>query len=223
MSWDFVYSWSQILAVVFAAVALVSGFVVNKRQGKEIAQLKDSATAQEGKNLELQTSVNESKTELEKQKLATDEQRERTAIAQRATLELQRLIKEPRRLDRQEEALNMLKEGPKGTVSIVHSDNEEAQWLAMSIFDLVRWGGWTGMPPTPKSTGGMLSSPAVGVEFLVSASDVLGMDNKNGSFLLSEPANTLRNALVLSVPQLRCRAGFGMRKGELMVVVGPKY
>ena len=37
MSWETVYSWSQIFVVVFAGFALVSGLIVNKRQSREIA------------------------------------------------------------------------------------------------------------------------------------------------------------------------------------------
>jgi len=39
MSWEIVYSWSQIFVVVFAGLALVSGLVVNKRQAKQLVEL----------------------------------------------------------------------------------------------------------------------------------------------------------------------------------------
>jgi hypothetical protein len=41
MSWDGVYSLSQALAVVFAGVALVSGFVVNKRQAMQLLEQRE--------------------------------------------------------------------------------------------------------------------------------------------------------------------------------------
>ena len=80
MSWDNVYSSSQALGVVFAALALISGFVVNKRQGKELAQLKDSVTAQAGKNLELEKSNIAAARELESEKAKRVEMEKSLAI-----------------------------------------------------------------------------------------------------------------------------------------------
>jgi hypothetical protein len=128
MSWDSVYSWSQALAVFFAAVALVSGFVVNKRQGKEMALLKDSTAAQEGKNLKLEQGNIEAQRALEA---------ERTK-----RLEFEKLVRSDRHISL-EKSLPILKDGEKGTAVILYPPgNNEAARFAKALADLLRQGEW---------------------------------------------------------------------------------
>lgn len=159
--------------------------------------------------------------QLEAQRQTTEAQRERAASAEKALLDLHRLINEPRRLSNEEEAVNMLKEGPKGTVSISHVDNEEAERLALQIFTIIQWGGWKAEPPTPKLPGGMLSSPTIGVELLFN--QYVGFDPVTSEIVIPEPGDTLKRALSLCVPRFSCKYGWGLQKGELRVIVGPKY
>jgi hypothetical protein len=73
MSWDNVYSLSQFFAVFFAAVALVSGLIVNKRQGKEIAQLRESTETQKGETAKANKSAAEANERAERARKETAE------------------------------------------------------------------------------------------------------------------------------------------------------
>src|SRR5438876_9101730 len=113
-TWDNVSWLSQLLLVIFAGVALVSGTVVNKRQARQLIQLE---------------------TKLE-------EQREKTALAEKSLLELQKLIREGRAIDTKL-ATEILEHGPKGEAEImVSSNNEEVNNFAVSIAELLRRNGW---------------------------------------------------------------------------------
>jgi hypothetical protein len=114
MSWDTVYSWSQIFVVAFAGLALVSGLVVNKRQSKQM--------------LELETDLSK--------------QREKTAVAEKSLLELQQLVKEPRTVD-QKRADEILDWGEKGSVTISFNMlGDEPVNLAKQLAEVLHAHGW---------------------------------------------------------------------------------
>jgi hypothetical protein len=127
MSWDNVYSWSQFLAVFFAGIALVSGFIVNKRQARVI--------------LELSKDVNESKTELAKAQTTASEAKESAEKERQTRLELEKAIA-PRVLTNSSK-LEALKSFP-GTQLIIRflpdwEGYRAAQNLAFQVGTLAKW------------------------------------------------------------------------------------
>jgi len=113
-SWDTVNWVSQLLLVVFAGLALVSGTIVNRRQSKQLIELSTKP----------------------------EEKREKTALAEKTTLELGRLIKEPRTIDRKK-ADEILDWGEKGTVSIFFSMiGDEPVNLARQLATILDAHGW---------------------------------------------------------------------------------
>jgi hypothetical protein len=105
---------TQVLLVVFAGIALVTGNVVNKHQSKQLIELE---------------------TKLEKQ-------REETAVAVRAALNTEKLVKEPRIFDR-DRAKAMLDSGPKGSASFLYAaGNQDAEFLAYDLAGFMSSHGW---------------------------------------------------------------------------------
>ena len=127
MSWENVNSWSQVLVVFFAIVALISGLFVSVRQGKEIASLKDSAAKQEGQNIKLQT--------------AFEEQREKTAKSELALADVKKR-QNPRFLDCQR-FMAALKGKPTCELEILFQPRDQEAWtLAWSIDSALQLEGW---------------------------------------------------------------------------------
>ena len=130
MNWETLYWGSQLLLVVLAGVALISGAVVNKRQSKQLLTLE---------------------TKLDEQRQKTDEQRERAAESETKLLALQNLINERRRID-EPLANEILAAGAKGTAKIAFAGNsEEAGKLALDLANLLIAHGWIveeGISPT---------------------------------------------------------------------------
>ncbi|HYR22290.1 MAG TPA: hypothetical protein VEP30_05130 [Chthoniobacterales bacterium] len=114
MSWDTVYSLSQIVAVCFAGVALVSGLVVNKRQAKELVQLKiDLADA-----------------------------KTKQADAEKSLRELSDFATEQRSVSF-DKAKEILQKGPKGSVEIVPLEGSvESNFLAEQLQLIFNKNGW---------------------------------------------------------------------------------
>lgn len=119
MSWDFVYTWSQVLAVLFAGVALVSGFIVNKRSSMKIAGLDNSTAHLQKSNLEAQS-------ELEKEK--------------KKRLEMEKSLA-PRSIE-QGRAAQALKEFAGLDVMLSSINDDEAQNTAGRIRFLLQMAEW---------------------------------------------------------------------------------
>jgi hypothetical protein len=121
MSWETVYWVSQLLLVVFAGVALISGAVVNKRQSKQLLTLE---------------------TNLDEQRQKTEEQREKTAKAELSLLELQKLLSEPRAIDL-DRANEILGSGAKGFVELtIAANSHEVNELSVEVRKALTSRGW---------------------------------------------------------------------------------
>lgn len=154
MSWDNVYSWSQALAVFFAVVALVSGFVVNKQQGKEIAELKDSTSRQVGKNLELEKASTDALAAQQRVETELEKQKERTAKSELALADVRRK-QFPREIDHIK-FIAALRGKPQMRVEILYQAEDPEAFAAAEMIN--RWlgkgsendgAGWDVVPPRP--------------------------------------------------------------------------
>jgi hypothetical protein len=119
MSWETLYWVSQLLLVVLAGIALISGAVVNKRQSKQL--------------LTLETNL--------------EEQREKTAKAETSLLELRKQTLEPRRIsdEARKKAEAILRTFAKGkaVVSFTESNSLEPRLFASELVELLQSCGWT--------------------------------------------------------------------------------
>jgi hypothetical protein len=149
MSWDTVYSWSQALVVFFAAVALVSGFVVNKRQGKEILGLRKAADDSKSAQQKVETNLAKAQ--------------EEAADTWKTVLELKAEL-EPRSFGEQSGAIKRLEAFAKDDLTaaiLTSSDNDEVKNIAGQIAFLVRTAKWNWQSPesvrTDKPSGHFFS------------------------------------------------------------------
>jgi hypothetical protein len=185
MSWDTVYWVSQLLLVILAGVALISGAVVNKRQSRQLLTLQ---------------------TDLEEERHKTEEQREKTAKAERSLYELRKMVLEPRQItpEARAKAIDILQKGVKGnaTISIGEINSVEARFFAHDLDDLLKSGGWQ-IKETKRKWQGAAMFPGTTLKFgkgekvnfgkvvfpeydatLISAFDVLGFEA--GKFMWQE-------------------------------------
>jgi hypothetical protein len=206
MSWDTVYSWSQFLAVFFAGVALVSGFVVNKRQAKQLLTL-------------------------EKDLL---EQREKTAVAEKAALDITHFVRQFRTLDTKA-MTEILSLGQKGSVELLYVDgSQDSYLLALNLGGVLAANGWKASEPKvmteetrPKfgPTG-----PVMGIAIETSCEstphDITKPLGKNEPFAVwDEPANTLFKAMLASKvdSQMFMTTNRDLpQKFSVRIVIGPK-
>lgn len=121
-SWDNVNWASQLLLVIFAGIALVSGTIVNRRQSREI------------------TSANERTAKLEKE---VAQARTRQADAERELIELQEKLR-PRHLLERNKFVSFLKEYKSGPLEIQYSGNDvESRAFASEIEAAFKDAGWS--------------------------------------------------------------------------------
>jgi hypothetical protein len=80
MSWETVYWVSQLLLVVFAGVALISGAVVNKRQSKQLLALETTLEEQRQRTEGLQNDNIKAQSDLEKERSSRIEMEKSLAI-----------------------------------------------------------------------------------------------------------------------------------------------
>jgi hypothetical protein len=149
MSWDTVYSFSQFFAVLFAAVALVSGLVVNKRQGIEILRLRKAADDSKSAQQEVETNLAKAQ--------------EEAANTWKTVLEL-KAESEPRSFGEQSGAIKRLEAFAKDDLQVAiltSSDNDEVKNIAGQIAFLVRTAKWNWQSPesvrTDKASGHVFS------------------------------------------------------------------
>jgi hypothetical protein len=193
MSWDTVYSWSQVVAVCFAGIALVSGLVVNKRQAKQLVQLE----------LDLQT------------------QREKTALAEKATLELEGLIKEPRRIDRKH-ADEILDWGEKGPVSIFFSMiGDEPGNLAKQLAEILDTHGWKIQEVTPAIVPA--ERPGIVIRLYGDTKETIVVTNWTDAPEPAKTLHRLLVEALIGNPMVETRASSDRPKHRLEVTIGGKF
>jgi hypothetical protein len=193
MSWDTVYSLSQVVAVCFAGIALVSGLVVNKRQAKQLLKLE----------LDLQT------------------QREKTALAEKATLELERLIKEPRTIDRKR-GEDILDWGEKGSVSIFFSMlGDEPGNLAKQLAEILDAHGWKIQEVTPAIVPA--ERPGIIIRLYGDTKETIVVTNWTDAPEPAKTLHRLLVEALIGNPMVETRASSDRPKGRLEVTIGGKF
>lgn len=197
MSWETVYWVSQLLLVVFAGVALVSGAVVNKRQSKQL--------------LTLETSL--------------EEQREKTAKAEADTLELRKTILGPRHFTPEawEKAKGILRNAPKGAVAISYmDDNMDSMTVAAMVSTLATESGWKVVSSEAISRPNFAVNSGT---LIVFSTEGWTPTNENPE-KLPEPADALYRALLAGSPETGKIVWIGeasRKPGDpILVVIGPK-
>src|SRR5439155_13863798 len=193
MSWENVYSWSQILVVFFASVALVSGLIVNKRQSRQL--------------LELETNLSK--------------QREKTAIAEKATLELERLIKEPRTLDRKH-GDQILDRGEKGSVGIFFSMlGDEPRNLAGQLAEILNAHGWQIQEVTPAIVPG--ERPGIVIRVYGDTKETIVATNWSHAPEPAKTLHRLLVEALAGNQMVETRVSSDRKKDTVEVTIGGKY
>lgn len=127
-TWENVNWFSQFVLVVFAGVALVTGTVINKRQNREVLELRTKLSQQE----------------------------EKTERAKQDTLGIERLIKAPRKVINAK-ADEILDWGDKGSVYISWiTTSDEAGVIAEEAANVLDRHGWTVTLGSPSLVAGGL-------------------------------------------------------------------
>lgn len=152
LNWESLNWLSQLVLVIFAGIALITGTVVNKRQAKELLELKTKLLETGEKASKAQESASKAEIESDKLKIVVAGAEEKRAKAEQALLELQQRLA-PRVITPTQEAiiLDKLKDALKDALMVhicfeVDTGADDALAFTNSIGRVLEKAGYDPLP-----------------------------------------------------------------------------